>query len=354
MRAFVAFLLALTVLAGCSSEGSDDEPTPTGSADPTTSPTGTTPPTGSPRPTGSPTGSPRPTGQPGDGTTTVDFKRTNPNGPVPLNVNVTIDAAFAGSDGKPATPSGVAWGIAIILVKDPTGADLPPKATEGPSGTSLPATATVKIEEAGTYALVAFVAAEGYGEGNATIEVIASPSTPDAPKFHFYDGGESDASQWTLTSKILIGDAVTHTVQPTEADHPTGGWEQSDAQKKEGAKSWFASYPDNYRGTMTSVVIDLPAPAKFTFQYMGGAEGNAIDGLRVLAGPEGALVEKAFYSGPGVPWTKASFPIGPGKVQIAFQFDSDFSCSNDTNQVGDICAAGFDAGGYYIDEIMVA
>lgn len=361
---FAVLLLASALLAGCSSKSDDPSPTttsagPSGSAQPTS---------GGPTsgPSGGPTTSPRPSGnQPGAGTTQVAIKRLNPNGAVPLAVNLTVSATFKTPEGDAAQPQSLEWATAAVRVKDATGAAVQATAVEGPKGTKLPADASIRLTDAGTYIVVAMVRAPGFNEGNATVEVLATAASgPGGPTIHFFDGAESDTSQWTITSNILVTDNLVGEAGQEELDqeYPEKAWAQSEAEKKNGAKSWYSQYPDNYRTRMVSVAITVPAGgATLSYSIKGGAEkaGGEVEGLFVFAGPEGG--ERAQLAGPlnGLypDWKAFQHKVPAGKIQIEFRFDSDGSCSNDSDLPANPvlnCGEGTSGGGIWLDDIKVA
>lgn len=358
---FAVLLLASALLAGCSSKGDDASPTstsagPSGSAQPTS---------GAPTsgPSGGPTTSPRPSGnQPGAGTTEVALKRLNPNGPVPLAVNLTVSATFKTPDGEAAQPSSLEWATAAVRIKDGAGTPVQFTVLEGPVGTKLPADVSLTLTDAGTYIVVAFVQAPGFNEGNASVEVLASAASgPGGPTVHFFDGAESDASQWTITSNVFVVSSNLAPGGPDEEvprEYPEAAWAQTEAEKHEGSKSWYSQYPDNYRTRMTSVPIKVPAGgASLTYWVKGGAEANGIDGLRVSVGPAGSLTEVKYHEGVIGDWTRINVKVPAGDIVLEFRFDADASCGNAGPPAaagGSICGPGYDAGGFWVDDIKVA
>ncbi|MCA1819616.1 MAG: hypothetical protein LC620_06150, partial [Halobacteriales archaeon] len=255
-------------------------------------------------------------------------------------------------------------------------------AQNGPSVPNLPATFSLNFPSAGKYEVVATVRASGYTDGTGT--VVVTPRLPGtaggAAGPIFFDGAEGDASQWTITSVLMVQDGITMIVQP--ACDPTntacapypgpckiGGTDQckwfiDSSAAKTDAKSWHSGYPDLYRSTMTSKDIPIPAGAlshQLSFYIKGGAEqGNGIDGLTISAGPSGALVALPLINDIYDEFTLYTLNIDAsvnGKnFQVAFQFDSDSGCSDNSGvppNLPIVCAAGSDKGGYWLDDITV-
>lgn len=349
--ALAVLVTATLLLAGCSGGGKDNDPDPKSSS--TSSSSRSTSSTSS-------SSSSTTTGAPAPGTMALNFTRGVPNGPVPLAVNFTLSGSFTRGGSTQVAPDGLSWTIRIV--NGTTLANLA-NATAGPTGTTLPATFNLTFTDAGDYLVLANVTATGYTPSSATIQIAAVAAGPGAPIF--FDGAEGDASQWTITSHVYINlllPAPNPTYETTTTPHPEGGWVINDADKKTGAKSWLSPYPDNYRTRMTSVAFNVPASgATLSYSLKGGAESNTVDGVHVLVGESAAaLTEVAYHTGAAIDWTQftASLSSLAGKSGVVqFRFDADSGCSNDGPPgpvAGQICGAGFDAGGFRIDDIQVA
>lgn len=359
--AVLAGLLCIAiVLSGCASKEKDKESdtssssSSSGSRSSSSGPGSTTSSS-----TGSSTSGTQ-TGAPGAGTITVDFKRATPNGPVPLAVNFSLNASFSRDGAAQGAPAGLAWSVRIV--NGTTLANLA-NATAGPNGATLPAAFQLNFTTAGDFLVLANVSATGYTPSSATIQVNAVAPGPNVPAF--FDGAEGDTSQWTLASKALITNIPFAPVPAQEGGmHPAGTWAASTDEFRTGTKSWHSPYPDNIRATMTSVAIPLKAgPHTLTYALKGGAEGTSVEGVFVLIGPAGgALQEVAHHSGPDMAWTTftVDVPAAAGaSMQVQFRFDTDLSCSSEPAPVppadpAGLCGAGYDAGGYYVDDITVA
>ncbi len=350
-KAFALLVVAAILLSGCAAKkGGDEDKDGTGTS--TTTKTGTATDTGTKSTSGSSSGGPG-----GLGNITVAFTRSTPNGAVPLAVNFTLNATFKGADGKVAKPASLSWSVKVVS-GDATNAT----STDGPTGTTLPANFTLNFAQAGNRTIVAQVNAPGYASANATILVAASPGgVAGAPLF--FDGAEGDASQWTIASKVLITNVAPMVPeQELAADHPSK-YAASTDQAKTGTKSWHVTYDDNLRARMTSVAIPLTAGSHtLSYTLKGGAEGTSIEGLFILVGPaDGTLAVVGHHSGAAIDWTTFNIPVpasaGPS-IKVQFRFDSDVSCSSGAATVppedpAGACGDGFDAGGYFIDDVTV-
>lgn len=356
MKKVLALLLVGAILlSGCASKkgGGDDDDGTSGTSTSTSTRTASGSSTGTQSTSGSSTAGPV-----GDGTTTVSFTRSTPDGAVPLGINFTLDATFADGAGEPVTPSSVTWAIEILA-----GNATNQTSTPGPTGTSLPANFTLNFTAAGNYTVVALVEGFGFVPTNATILVAAFPGTAGVPVF--LDGAEGDTSQWVITSNIYINanlpnapgaPATPDTFESTQA-HPDGGWRQVTSAQHTGAKSWGTTYPDNYRSRMTSVDIPVPAGgATLSYWIKGGAEDNGVDGIFVLTGTGSTFTQAAYHTGTFADWTEFTLPLAGGPIKVQFRFDSDISCSNEGPAEGgdDLCGAGWDGGGLFLDDIKVA
>lgn len=208
-------------------------------------------------------------------------------------------------------------------------------------------------------------------EGNGTVPGNGTDgnSTPPAPEPVFFDGAEGDASQWTITGMVFVnpnldGDTGQQTTeQPNpgnpEDPHPEGvQWSASAAQARTGTASWYSEYPDNYRTSMVSVAFEVPAGgATLTYRLLGGAEDTGVEGLFVLAGPAGGARSVVAEHRNALPdgWNEFTVDLAAGSTQIEFRFDTDLSCSNYSSAPpGFSCGEGYDAGGFYLDDITVA
>src|SRR5688500_18061224 len=100
MKALALLVICSIVLSGCSDKKKDDDP------DPTTS-----------------SSSSSPSGAPGSGSIAASLGRTTPNGAVPLQVNLTIDADFKAANGTTlkAAPAGASWTLTIEALGNATG-----------------------------------------------------------------------------------------------------------------------------------------------------------------------------------------------------------------------------------------
>jgi hypothetical protein len=341
MRGPSLALVALMVLSGCAG-GSDDGTDPDG-----TGPGGTGPGPGTSR-----SGAPPPGGV---GTITVTLERTDPDGPIPLRVNFTLDATFRQADGKPGSKAGATVLVTYRQTEDANGTAVSEAAEVGPTIASLPTTFSLSFEEAGKFEVVASVKASGYQDGRATMLIlprVPGSGDPSGGEPIFFDGAEGDTSQWTLSAKVVLIDFNGIVpVQETPVDHPDGPWVISDAEARTGTHSWFSTYPDNYRGRMVSLAIPVPeGGGKLTFYYKGGAESNGFDGLFVYANGQEIVPNTAAVA---ASWTRIQASVPGGDVELEFRFDSDPSCSNASGAPAG-CGEGWDSGGIYIDDITVA
>ncbi len=333
-KALAVLLVVALLLSGCASKKDKDGD---GGSTSTTSTTGTsTSKSGSASATG--------TGSAAPGAITASLTRSTPNGAAPLEVNFTLSAKFVKGGKDVPAPAGTSWSVKVAAGNGTN-------ATDGPKGTSLPANFTLNFT-AGNHTVTATVSAPGFTAGNATVLVAASGG-PAAAVPLFFDGAEGDASQFTISSNVWFYDVFTGTEQETPAPYPETAWAASADAAHSGTKSWFSSYPDNYRTRMETVTVKVPAAATLTYWVKGGAEGNGVDGLHVIVnGAEVALHNN-------VPeWTMFSAPVAAGDAKVLFRFDSDAGCSDQSPPAGDpsgmVCGAGYDLGGIYVDDIQIA
>ena len=342
MKRFVLLVVACLVLAGCGGKDKDD-PTPT-----------PTPSSASSSSTGVAAGS-----------IEVTLNRTTPDGAFPLQVNFTLNATFTRGGSTVATPASASWNVTYVLLGNGTGNATGGNATgnatgnstgnltQGPVGTSLPANVTLDLTTAGNYSIMATVKAPGFTPGNASfIAAVFGGSSGGAVLF--FDGGETDESQWVLGNELVF-DYVGGR-RATGEEHPAGGWKRTDAETHAGANSWTTAYVDHYESRMTS--IPFPAGAStLSYWLKGGAEDNGADGLHILVGAdEASLEEVAYHSGAGIDWTEFTVAIPAGTTVVQFFMFGDASCS-DMTPVGapsPVCGEGWDAGGYFVDDITVA
>jgi hypothetical protein len=343
MKRFALFAVACLLLAGCSGKDKDDEPTPTPTASASSSSSSSASGTGGVAP----------------GSIEVVLNRTSADGEAPLRVNFTLDATFAKGGSAVATPGLASWSVSYVLLGNGTGnatGNATGNVTEGPEGTAFPANVTLNLTATGNYSVVATVKAPGFTPGNASfIAAVFGGSAGGAPLF--FDGGETDTSQWTLTSNVYINTNIDPMVPSEELpqEHPSGSWEIVDSAFRSGTHAWGNAYPDNYRARMTSVPFTVPAGgATLSYWVKGGAEDNGLDGIHVLAGPADALAEVAYHSGLIADWTQFTVALPAGETVLEFRMDSDISCSNDGPPDGSVCGAGFDGGGLLLDDIAVA
>src|SRR5688572_30907482 len=146
-KALALLLVGAILLSGCAAKkgGSDDDDDGTsGTGTSSGTKSGTASGSGTKSTSGSSTGGPG-----GEASAKVTFTRSTPDGKVPLGVNFTLDATFTGADGKPATPSSVAWSIQVLTCNATN-----QTSTDGPTGDSLPANFTLNFTQAGNHTVV--------------------------------------------------------------------------------------------------------------------------------------------------------------------------------------------------------
>jgi hypothetical protein len=186
--------------------------------------------------------------------------------------------------------------------------------------------------------------------------------------FIFYDGAEDDSVAWTFASHIFVSLNTDDVPEETiEEEHPdAAGWHITEEDAFAGVKSWTMrdeavdGYHDNERVIMTSPVIDLTGVSKasLSFLFKGDAEANNKDGVYWFVSSDAGetWTQLGMQSGLVAEWTQVEADLGEhagGEIQIRFEFRSDISCSQDTDQVSDVCGAG-EYKGYWLDEIVVA
>jgi hypothetical protein len=342
MKAFALLAVLLLALAGCSGKHKDGGPTTTSSS--SSSSTSHAP--------------------AANGTVEVLLNRTTPNGAAPLQVNFTLDAAFKAGGARAARPSGVHWNVTVGVGNGTAPANATGNATgngtRGASGTALPANVTLNLTAAGNFTVLVTVSAPGFATGNASFQVAVLPGGPGTPAF--LEDGEADESQWTVSSNVFVNPNADPTgMLPSgfelDQENPSGPWVITDAGAHGGTHAWTTPYPDNYRSRMTSVPIKVPAAgATLTYWVKGGAESNGVDGIHVLAGPDADTLEEVAYTTGAVPdWTAFTVDLPGGETVLQFRMDSDISCSNDSPPAGgsNACGAGYDGGGFLLDDITV-
>jgi hypothetical protein len=337
MKALAILLACCVLLAGCSdNKKKDDEPETSSSS--SSSSTGSAP--------------------TGNGTIEVLVNRTTPNGAVPFAVNFTLDAVFRSAAGAIVpTPATARWEVLIFTTNGTAnGTAHEDSFTDAPNGTALPANVTYNLTVPGNLTFNTRVHAPGFATGNASFLVLANATGAAGGGVLFFEGAEADESQWDLEDEYVL-DLIAERV-PTGESHPLGGWGITDAEAHTGAGSWHAPYPDNYEARMTSV--PFPAGAStLTFWLKGGAEDNGNDGLHVLAGAAADDLEEVHYQAVVLAdWTQFVVDVPADATVIQFLMYGDASCSSDPAPVGGgdgvVCGAGWDAGGFYLDDITVA
>ena len=361
MRGLALLFIAALLVSGCSSKSDDTGGSATGSH--TGSGTGSK--------TGSGTGTGTTTGGGGAGTIAVTLNRTTIDGPAPLKVNFTLSASFKDASGKAAHPTSSIT-VTYRQTADANGTAVTQDAKNGPSISSLPNSFSLSFDTPGKFEVVATVKSKDYKDGQATVIILpraVGPAPTPGVGAIFYDGGEGDASQWTLKSTVLFIDTIAGVAPTTDTGAPYEAgctntettackWMLTDKAAKTDTHSWASNYPDDYRGLMTSKTFTLSGAGTLSFAIKGGAEQNNFDGLHVLAGPPGSPTELALIEDTYADWATRSFAVtGSGDFAIVFQFDADSSCSSASGEPpGGVltCGAGFDQGGYWLDDITVA
>lgn len=359
MRALRAacLVIALTAvaLAGCSGSSTSSSTAATGTSHPPTSSTGTGPGSTSTPPTTGPVPSGTDTPPAGNQSVQVHIQRLNANGAIPLTANMTVSATTNGQNVTSAQ-----WAVHMTRTMDGNGTAVKSAATAGPKGSQLPTTLHLPFTQAGTYTVTVDVTVAGLPSTNASVIVVAS--TPAALPSIFFDGGETDTSQWTISSTtyVVTSNVVGGPDQTAPAPVPTGEkWVITDAEHKTAGHSWSSQYPDNYETKMDSVSIKLPAGKhSLSFALKGGVEQNGADGLHVLTGADAStLAEAKFIDESLSAWKTYTIAVSGSTLVIEFKFDADASCSDETSVPDNpvlSCGAGYDQGGYWIDDITVA
>jgi len=344
----ITLLAFAIVLSGCS--GKSGTSSSGAVADTSTSHAGTVGTGGGGGPTGGSSSGPG-GGASGTGTIVASLNRTGVDGPAPLAVNFTLSATFKDSSGKTQHPESPSVTVTWTQTVNANGTAVKDSAHAGPTINSLPAKFSLTFQTAGKYVVTATVKANGYKDGTATVTILPrAPGSPTGPIF--VDGGEGDTSQWTISSKVLVVDTFVG-VLPTEetpVDNPNGKWQISDKEAHTGTHSWFSDYPDNYRGRIVSNAIHVPASgATLDFWVKGGAESNGVDGLSVFINGNAVVsADEGVYAD----WHHMHFAMPAGDDTLEFRMDADSSCSNATGPPG-LCGTGYDAGGFYVDDITV-
>lgn len=330
MRVWALGLVVCVVLSGCSGGGGDDATdTETGASDdPTTGPGGST--SG-----GTTTSGPSSTtGGTGNRPPTATISPSAVAGGVPFMVNFTLDANDADGDE-------LAWSF-----------DADGDATADVTTGTLPLVFAFTYEIAGTFTAT-FEVNDGKEKVIVTKDISATGTS--GPSAIFSDDAEGDASKWTLANEVVFY-AAPAPPGPTGQPHPLGDWAQVTDDFRGGAKSWHALYGDNYIGSMTTATtIQVPTGgATLSFWAKGGAEDNSYDGLYVNVGPTvDAMTNMVYQAVLLESWTQFAIQVEEGPIVIQFVFASDVSCSSDPAPVGgpNACGAGWDAGGFWIDDI---
>jgi hypothetical protein len=209
---------------------------------------------------------------------------------------------------------------------------------------------------------------EDEGGATASANVTLNVTAGGAGDYLFFDGGEEPA-EWEFSEEIIISaNAGGPVPEPhIEQDHPfAAGWHTTEAQAFSGTASWTLAdedaggYHDHEYVTMTSPAIDLSgvSAATFSFVYVGDTEDNGFDGMHWQVSGDGGenWEELGFDAGLVEQWTPVEHDVSSyagGELMIRFLFKSDGSCSQDTDQVSDVCGAG-EYLGYWVDEIALA
>lgn len=230
--------------------------------------------------------------------------------------------------------------------------------TSDKNGKTLPATVNFTYMSPGVFN-VTYKLSDGKADVSFPLVVTVTPNVSSCVPL-LSDGAEGDASLWAIASEVVInGNAPPAPPIPSGQPHPLGPWGQVTDQFHLGAKSWHAHYPDNYVSTMTlAKALGVPAGgATLSFWAKGGAEANGVDGLFVNVGADATHLENQIYQATVYgDWTQFSLKVPAGPLVVQFVFQSDVSCSSEPAPTGNAaaCGAGYDAGGYWVDDILVA
>lgn len=345
MRIIALLLVSSMVLAGCSSSNDPDGTTTTdATGGATATKTASNTDTGT---SGTSGGSGSTSGGVVKGSMEIKFTTTSLNVDAGDQSSFQVNATFKDSKGAVVNPPGISWRATRVLSKDTEGVPTGNAPTEAASGSKLPGNFTLTLSNAGTVTVRAFVKANTFSEQNVSLDINVNAKTGI-----FFDGAEGDGSAFTFTSNVYVADVSTGETMELPTEHPDGSWEKSTVEPYAGTASWWSQYPDNYRARMTIASVTMPAPGMLTFWMRGGAEANGMDGLFILVNDE----EKGYYSDDLGGWAQVQIPLPSGDVKIEFRFDSDLSCSDQTNIPGSgglICGNGFDKGGIWIDDIAI-
>lgn len=335
MRAWALVVLVILLLSGCSGSGNkSSSSSDSGTSEDFTS-DGPVPP-GPSQSGSSPTTS---VGPNGNHAPVPSLAASAVAGRAPFNVTFTLDATDQDHDA-------LTWSF-----------DADADGTADMGGTALPATVPFTFTTVGPVNATLTVS-DGKQTATASKVITVTGAAGAVPLF--LDDAEGDAAKWTITSEVVINaNAPPSPPVPTGQAHPLGPWIQVNTVAHGGSKSWHAPYPDNYVSIMTvKAPVAVPAAgATLSFWAKGGAEDNGFDGLYVNSGPDATTITNQVYQAVVLSdWTQYSIPVAPGTVVFQFVFQSDVSCSSDPSPTGNAaaCGAGFDAGGFWIDDVTVA
>ncbi len=323
MGKFVAALILVLLLAGCSGKGSDSSGTDSGTA------------------ASSGVVSSHGTGGSGNNPPTGSVHASVASGMSPLTVVFTMEGADKDKDA-------LSWTLDVNGDKKPEA-----------NGKTLPATANFTYNVPGVYN-VTYKLSDGKADVSFPLVVTVTTNVA-AGQTLFLDDAEGDASKWTITSEVVVAPNIAVDPQGSGQEHPLGPWRQVTDQFHLGAKSWHAHYPDNYVSTMTlaAPLTIPPGGATVSFWLKGSAEDNSYDGIYVNTGADaGALENQVYQAAEYKDWTQFSFTVPAGPLVLQFVFKADISCSSEPQPVGGgdgtVCGPGWDGGGYWVDDIQVS
>ncbi|MES2155897.1 MAG: hypothetical protein V4510_12250 [bacterium] len=282
------------------------------------------------------------TGTPGNHPPDGALRPSTVAGPVPLVVNFTLDGTDRDQD--PLT-----WTF---------DADHDGKADKSGKGTELPATFSYTYKTTGS-----FNATYKLSDPQSTVtfsRIIGVGAPVGGGGTLFIDDAEGDAGKWTIMSEVVVNTNLPAGPGPTGTgqEHPAGPWAQVSDQFHLGAKSWHAHYPDNYYSSMTvkTAITVPPGGALVSFWLKGAAEDNGYDGVYVNSGPSADALENQVYQAKAIEdWKQFFYPVPEGPLVLQFVFAADISCSSEPAPTGGpvACGAGYDGGGFWVDDIQV-
>lgn len=264
--------------------------------------------------------------------------------PAPYPARFAAYAEFHDAAGREVkTPKDAAW--TLMFAGDGM--------VRSAAGRGMPAYAGFEAASPGRYVATFTLQADGFQTARQAVTVEAFG--PHGSDLIYYDDMAS-MPPFTFSGATI---AYAHG-QPMKYVAPNAGsWERQEGYGHSGERSWRTNYEDLTVSNLTLPRLWLPAEgAVLEFWSLGGAESNGFDGLYVHAIDSlGNIAELARLQNDGPNWRAHRIELPGGVQDVQFQFRADAFCGGTPLPVNGAavgaCHTGYDAQGFWIDDIQV-